>query len=91
MKLLEIVIQKLTNLLAYIDDLLVYTKYREQQLKILNQLFLRLQQHELKINLPKSQNCRSFEKQSWNPGHRSQRSEKKADYSKTTGGQIWIQ
>jgi hypothetical protein len=60
MKLLEIVIQKLTNLLAYIDDLLVYTKYREQQLKILNQLFLRLQQHGLKINLPKSQNCRSF-------------------------------
>jgi hypothetical protein len=90
MKLLEIFIHKLTNLLAYIDDLLVYTKYREQQLKILNQLFLRLQQRGLKINLPKSQNCRSFGSHgTLVTGHKGVK--KKADYSKTTGAQIWIQ
>jgi hypothetical protein len=56
-KLLEIIIHQLTNILAHIDDLLVHTKDHKQQLKILNQLFIRLRQHGLKINLPKSMFC----------------------------------
>jgi hypothetical protein len=56
-KLLEIVIHQLTNILAHIDDLLVHTKDHKHQLKILNQLFIRLRQHGLKINLPKSMFC----------------------------------
>jgi hypothetical protein len=56
-KLLGIVIHKLKNALAHIDDLLVHTKDYEQQLKILDQLFIRLRKHGLKINLPKSIFC----------------------------------
>jgi hypothetical protein len=41
-KLLEIVIHKLTNILAHINDLLVHTKDHEKQLQILHQLFIRL-------------------------------------------------
>jgi hypothetical protein len=46
-KLLEIIIHQLTNILTHI----------EQQLKILNQLFIWLWQHWLKIYLPKSILC----------------------------------
>jgi hypothetical protein len=56
-KLLEIVIHQLKNILAHIDDLLVHTKDHKQQLKILDQLFIQLKQHGLKINLPKSMFC----------------------------------
>jgi hypothetical protein len=53
-KLLEIVIHKLTKILAHLDDLLVHTKDHEQQQQILHQLFIQLHQHGLKIN------CRSL-------------------------------
>ncbi|MGV0994312.1 MAG: reverse transcriptase domain-containing protein, partial [Mycobacterium sp.] len=53
-RLMEIVIKNLTNVLAYIDDLLVHTKDHEKHLEILDKLFTRLRQSGLKINLPKS-------------------------------------
>ena len=53
-RLMEIVIHNLTNILAYIDDLLVHTKDHNKHLEILEQLFIRLRKHGLKINLPKS-------------------------------------
>jgi hypothetical protein len=56
-KLMEIVIHQLKNILAHIDDLLVHTKDHEQQLKILDQLYIRLRKHGLTINLPKSMFC----------------------------------
>ena len=52
-RLMEIVIYNLKNVLAYIDDLLLHTKTHDQHLEILEQLFDRLRQHGLKINLPK--------------------------------------
>ncbi len=56
-RLMEIVIHQLKNVLAHIDDLLVHTKDHKQQLKILDQLFIRLRKHGLTINLPKSMFC----------------------------------
>ena len=56
-RLMEIVIHQLKNVLAHIDDLLVHTKDHEQQLKILDQLFIRLRKHGLTINLPESTFC----------------------------------
>ena len=53
-RLMEIVIHNLTNILAYIDDLLVHTKDHNKHLEILEQLFIRLRKHGLKINVPKS-------------------------------------
>ncbi len=53
-RLMEIVINNLTNILAYINDLLVHTKDHNKHLEILEQLFIRLRKHGLKINLPKS-------------------------------------
>ncbi len=54
---MEIIIHQLTNILAHVNNLLVHTKDCEQQLQILHQLFVQLQQHGLKINLPKSTFC----------------------------------
>jgi hypothetical protein len=54
---MEIVIHQLKNVLAHIDDLLVHTKDHEQQLRILDQLFIRLRKHGLTINLPESMFC----------------------------------
>ena len=53
-RLMEIVIHNLKNIIAYIDDLLVHTKSHEEQLDSLDQLFTRLRQHGLKLNLKKS-------------------------------------
>jgi len=53
-RLMEIVIHNLSNILAYIDDLLVHTKDHNKHLEILDELFTRLRKHGLKINLPKS-------------------------------------
>ena len=53
-RLMEIVILNLKNVLAYIDDLLVHTKDHNTHLQILEELFIRLRKHGLKINLPKS-------------------------------------
>ncbi len=58
-KLLQIVIHQLKNILAHIDNLLVHTKdmNNKQQLKVLDQLIIRLRKHGLKNNLPKSMFC----------------------------------
>ena len=53
-RLMEIVIHNLSNILAYIDDLLVHTKDHGKHLEVLDELFTRLRKHGLKINLPKS-------------------------------------
>ena len=53
-RLMEMVIHNLTNILAYIDNLLVHTKDHNKHLEILEQLFIRLRKHKLQINLPKS-------------------------------------
>jgi hypothetical protein len=51
---MEIIIYNLSNILAYIDNLLVHTKGHGKHWEILNELFTRLRKHGLKINLPKS-------------------------------------
>jgi hypothetical protein len=48
-RLMEIVLHNLTNILAYIDDLLVHTKDHNKHLEILEQLFIRLRKHGLKF------------------------------------------
>jgi hypothetical protein len=51
-RLMEIVIHNLSNILAYIDNLLVHTKDHGKHLKVLDELFTRLRKHGLKM--PKS-------------------------------------
>jgi hypothetical protein len=53
-RLMEIIIHNLSNILAYIEDLLALTKDHGTHLEILDELFPRLRKHALKINLPKS-------------------------------------
>jgi hypothetical protein len=53
-QLKEIVIHNISNILAYIDNLLVHTKNHGKQCEILDELFTRLKQHRLKMNLSKS-------------------------------------
>jgi hypothetical protein len=53
-RLMEIVIHNLSNILAYIDNLLVHTKDHGKHLEVLDELFTRLRKHGLKINLSKS-------------------------------------
>jgi hypothetical protein len=53
-QLMEIVIHNLSNILAYIANLLVHNKNHGQHLEILDELFTRLRKHGMKINLPKS-------------------------------------
>jgi hypothetical protein len=50
---MEIVIHNLSNILAYIDGLLVQTKDHGKHLEILDELFTRFRKHGLKINLLK--------------------------------------
>jgi hypothetical protein len=51
------VIHNLSNILAHIDDLVVHTKNQEATVEVLDQCLTRLQQHGLKVNLPKSRFC----------------------------------
>jgi hypothetical protein len=53
-RLMEIVIHNLTNILANINDLLAHTNDHNKHLEILEQLFIQLRKHGLKINQPKS-------------------------------------
>ena len=53
-RLMEMVIHNLSNILAYIDDILVHTKDHGKHLEILDELFTRYRKHGLKINLSKS-------------------------------------
>ena len=52
-RLMEAVCKGLDNILVYIDDLLVHTDTHDRQLEILDQLFKRLVQHGIKVNLDK--------------------------------------
>jgi hypothetical protein len=51
---MEIVIHNLSNILTYIDNLLVHTKDHGKHLEILDELFTGYRKHGLKINLSKS-------------------------------------
>jgi hypothetical protein len=50
-RLMEIIIHNLSNILAYIDDLLVHTKDHGKHLEILDELFTRLRKHRLRAFL----------------------------------------
>ena len=52
-RLMESVVKGIDNVLVYIDDLLVHSDSHERQLDILEQLFQRLVQHGIKVNLDK--------------------------------------
>jgi hypothetical protein len=45
--------RNISNVIVYIDDLLVHTTTHEEHLKILEQVLARLHSHNLKINLDK--------------------------------------
>jgi hypothetical protein len=51
--LMEGVFRKISNVIVYIDDLLVHTQNHEDHLKVLVQVLDRLQTNNLKINLDK--------------------------------------
>ena len=52
-RLVELVMHNITNLIIYIDDLLVHTADHETHLQTLEKVFIRLRQHNLKVNLKK--------------------------------------
>jgi len=52
-RLMEGVMRNISNVIVYIDDLLVHTTTYEDHLKILEQVLVRLHSHNLKINLDK--------------------------------------
>ena len=52
-RLVEAVVQGLANIIVYIDDLIVHSNSHEDHLQSLDQLFTRLQAHNLKVNLKK--------------------------------------
>jgi hypothetical protein len=51
--LMEGVMRNISNVIVYIDDLLVHTKTHEDHLKVLEQVLECLHSHNLKINLDK--------------------------------------
>jgi hypothetical protein len=58
-RLIEIVIHNLTNILAYIDDLLVHTKDHNKHLEILEQLFIRLHSKHRELQQEEGQTTRA--------------------------------
>jgi hypothetical protein len=52
-RLMEGVMRNISNIIVYIDDLLVHTTTHDEHLKILEQVLERLHSHNLKINLDK--------------------------------------
>ena len=52
-RLMELTVKGLNNVIVYIDDLLVHNSEHDQHRLSLEQLFLRLRQANLKLNLPK--------------------------------------
>ena len=52
-RLMEGVLRNISNVIVYIDDLLVHTKNHDDHLKVLEQVLQRLHSHNLKINLDK--------------------------------------
>ncbi len=51
--LMEVVMKGIPNVLVYIDDILIYSRTHEEHCKILDAVFRRLAQHNLKIRLEK--------------------------------------
>ncbi len=51
--LMEGVLRNISNVIVYIDDLLVHTKTHEDPLKVLEQVLQWLHLHNLKVNLDK--------------------------------------
>ncbi len=52
-RLMEGVLRNISNVIVYIDDLLVHTQTHDEHLKILEQVLHRLHSNNLKINLDK--------------------------------------
>jgi len=52
-RLMEGVMRNISNIIVYIDDLLVHTTTHEDHLKVLEQVLERLHSHNLKIDLDK--------------------------------------
>ena len=52
-RLMELVMKGIPNVLVYIDDILVHSKTHQEHRRILDQVFQRLKQHNLKIRLEK--------------------------------------
>jgi hypothetical protein len=52
-RLMEGVLRNISNVIVYIDDLLVHTQNHEDHLKVLDQVLTRLHTNNLKINLDK--------------------------------------
>jgi Reverse transcriptase (RNA-dependent DNA polymerase) len=52
-RLMEWVLRNISNIIVYIDDLLVHTNTHEDHVKMLEQVLQRLHSHNLKINLDK--------------------------------------
>ena len=53
-KLMDTVLRGLKNVVSYIDDILVYSKGHSEHLRDLENCFLRLKEHNLKISIEKS-------------------------------------
>jgi len=52
-RLMEMVLVNIKGVIVYIDDLLIHSKDHESHLKTLEEVFNRLQQHGIKVNLNK--------------------------------------
>ncbi len=52
-RLMETVVNGISNVIVYIDDLLVHSATHEEHLEMLGQLLKRLVQHKIKLNLQK--------------------------------------
>ena len=52
-RLVEMVLYGIKNVIIYIDDLLVHSASHEHHIKILREMFQRLREHRLKVNLKK--------------------------------------
>ena len=56
---MNIVLEGLQNVLVYIDDIIIFTETYEKHLQVIRQVFTRLLQYGLIINLEKSEFCQT--------------------------------
>jgi hypothetical protein len=52
-RLVELVVKGISNVVIYIDDLIIYSKTHEEHLQTLDAVFTRLASHNLRVNLKK--------------------------------------
>ena len=52
-RMMEMILQKIKNVIVYIDDVLIHSKTHDQMLESLDSVFLRLEKYGMKINLEK--------------------------------------